>query len=202
MAGRLFDAEPGCGGVVDLTMARLAQEAGLAKGTLYLYFATKEEIFLALVLDELRLWTDELMAELQALPDPDPERVAQRLAQTLSAHTRLLRLLGILHPILERNLSPQALLAFKLDLVCLLDGPAAGLEAHLPGLGPGDGARFFRRLHAIVIGLALSSRPSPAVAALLDRPELTALRVDFAAELRAIVAALLRGWSSPDGAHT
>ncbi|MCK6506836.1 hypothetical protein L6R53_26280 [Myxococcota bacterium] len=103
-------------------------------------------------------------------------------------------MLGVLHPILERNLPPEVLLAFKLDLAALLDGPATALEAHLPGLAPGDGPAFLRRLHAVIVGLSLSSRPSPALAAVLDRPELSVMRVDFATELQAVVAALLRGW--------
>jgi TetR/AcrR family transcriptional regulator len=45
---------------VDITMARVATSAGVAKGTLYLYFRTKEELFLELY--ELRLgsWYDDL----------------------------------------------------------------------------------------------------------------------------------------------
>lgn len=197
-AGRLFDDRAGCGGVTDLTMAALARQAGLAKGTLYLYFHTKEEIFLALVLDELRGWIADLHRALDALDAPTaaatPEAVARAIAESLASRTRLLRLLGVLHPILERNLSPGVLVAFKLQLQDLLSEPAARLEAHLAVLSPGDGARFVLRLHAIVVGLALASRPPPTVAEILDREDLAGMRVDFATELEAIVAALLRGW--------
>jgi hypothetical protein len=116
------------------------------------------------------------------------------VARTLVARPRLLRLLGVLHPILERNLTTEVLLAFKLELAGVLLGPAADLEALLPGLSPGDGPAFLRRLHAIIVGLALSSRPSPALAAVLDRPELAVMRVDLPSELQAVVAAVLRGW--------
>lgn len=196
VAGRMFDERAGCGGVVDLTMASLASEAGLAKGTLYLYFSTKEEIFLALVLDELERWIDALDRDLDRLPAPTPEAVAGAVASSLASRARLVRLLGVLHPILERNLSPEALLSFKLALMQLLAEPAARLEARLPALGPGDGGRFILRLHAVVVGLALSSRPPPAVALVLARADLAAMRIDFEVELEAIVAALLRGWKA------
>ncbi|MEQ9689217.1 MAG: TetR/AcrR family transcriptional regulator, partial [Bauldia litoralis] len=39
-----------------VTMSGLAKRAGLAKGTLYLYFETREEVFLALYLDALAAW--------------------------------------------------------------------------------------------------------------------------------------------------
>jgi hypothetical protein len=66
-------------------------------------------------------------------------------------------------------------------------------------LAPGEGVRFLLRLHALVIGLHAMATPSPTVARILARPELAALRIDFAAELHATVAALLRGWAVSEG---
>src|SRR5579863_6662082 len=48
-----------------LSMADTAAEAGVAKGTLYLYFKSKEEMFLAITTDELCAWFDELDQGLQ-----------------------------------------------------------------------------------------------------------------------------------------
>ncbi|MDE2140118.1 MAG: helix-turn-helix transcriptional regulator, partial [Gammaproteobacteria bacterium] len=49
----------------ELTMDRIAADAGLAKGTLYLYFRSKEEVFLALCEHELGRWFDDLDTALQ-----------------------------------------------------------------------------------------------------------------------------------------
>lgn len=195
-AGRLFDARgPQGGGPGVLTMSALAREAGLAKGTLYLYFRTKEEIFLALVLAELAAWLGALEQGLDELHAPlAPLPVAQVVARSVRERSRLLRLLGVLHPVLEQNLEAQALLSFKLALAELLAGPATRMELRLPVLAPGDGARLLQRLHVLIVGLSQAARPVPAVAAILDRPELACMRLDFDAELIEMVAAILRGW--------
>ena len=46
-----------------LNMADTADEAGVAKGTLYLYFRSKEEMFLAIYTDQLNGWFDAMDAE-------------------------------------------------------------------------------------------------------------------------------------------
>lgn len=198
-ATRLFDAREGQLG--DLTMATLAREAGLAKGTLYLYFRTKEEIFLALVLEELGAWVAALDHRLDALGQVlSPDQVATAVVDTLAPRARLLELLGLLHPVLEKNLAPEVIQDFKEQLAALLAEPAARLERRLPVLGAGDGLRFVQRLHALVVGLQLAAHPPPAVAEVLQAcPQLAALHLDFETELRETVAALLRGWQPAGG---
>lgn len=193
-AARLFDARDGQLG--QLTMAALAREAGLAKGTLYLYFQTKEEIFLALVLEELGAWIGALDRALDATgPTSTAEQVAAAVTATLVPRERLLALLGLLHPVLEQNLPAEVIRSFKEQLALLLAEPAARLERRLPALAPGGGVRLVLRLHALVVGLQLTTRPPPRVAEVVDAcPHLAAMRLDFEQELRGTLAALLRGW--------
>jgi len=51
-AEALFAMEP----FADIHMSRVAKKAGLAKGTLYLYFESKESLFLAVVERRLTEW--------------------------------------------------------------------------------------------------------------------------------------------------
>ena len=48
------------------SMATLAKSIGLAKGTLYLYFHTREEVFLALCQHKTDSWADRITATLAA----------------------------------------------------------------------------------------------------------------------------------------
>lgn len=180
-----------------VTMADVAQRAGLAKGTVYLYYATKEALFLQLVIEALASWfaavatalTDE-RAQLEA------DALARLLVRTLTAHGELTRLLPILHPVLEQNIDEALALSFKRSLREQTAAAGALLEQRHAGLRAGDGVRFLLRLHALVIGLHAMASPSPTVARILELPELAPLRVDFAAELQATIAALLRGWQA------
>ena len=181
-----------------VTMADVAQRAGLAKGTVYLYYTTKEALFLHLVTEALDAWFVEVAEALtRERAQLGPEALAELLVRTLAAREELTRLLSILHPVLEQNIADELALGFKQRLREQTAAAGEHIERRFLDFAPGDGVRFLLRLHAVTIGLHAMARPSPSVARILARPELAALRVDFAAELQAVVAALLRGWRSP-----
>lgn len=179
-----------------VTMAEVARRAGLAKGTVYLYHATKESLFLQLVIEALARWFAAVEAALRgATTRLGPEELATLLVGTLTTQAELTRLLPLLHPVLEENIDEGLALAFKQRLGEQTAAAGELLERRCELLGAGDGVRLLLRLHALVIGLHAMASPSPTVARILARPELTALRLDFAAELQATLAALLRGWA-------
>jgi AcrR family transcriptional regulator len=68
-AVRLFSEK----GYENTSVEALAQEAGVAKGTIYSYFRTKSEIFLAFCEDEM----DYVFNELLAKTDPETNLLAQ-----------------------------------------------------------------------------------------------------------------------------
>ena len=61
-------------------MAEVAERAGLAKGTVYIYFATKEALLLDLLHEELAGWRDVLYARLDQGCTWSPELTARPLA--------------------------------------------------------------------------------------------------------------------------
>jgi AcrR family transcriptional regulator len=188
-AAQLFDRSP----FAAITMDAIAARAGLAKGTLYLYFRTKEELFLQLVLDGLGEWLEALP---HALADADPARIGAALARTLAARPAFVRLLSILHTALEQNIDVEAAAAFKRVLRERMDRAASLLEPALPMLRPGEGQLFLMRLHVLVVGLHGSANPAPAVAEALKRPDLALFRIEFENELAALVTTLLCGWDA------
>lgn len=97
-------------------MSQVAREARLAKGTLYLYFDTKEELFLALLTDHLRTWLQELHTLLQERRPQQPTEITATLLQSIQGKENLRRLLLLLNTVLARRLSPQTLLNFRRDL--------------------------------------------------------------------------------------
>ena len=70
----------------DVTMRGVAQGAGLAKGTVYLYVETKEELFLAVQKQQFALWFDGVDAQLAAMDAPATiETVADAITDSLVA---------------------------------------------------------------------------------------------------------------------
>ncbi|MBI5542381.1 MAG: TetR family transcriptional regulator [Deltaproteobacteria bacterium] len=181
-----------------LTMSGVASQAGLAKGTLYLYFPTKEALLLALLEARLEAWLDELERRFSAQPSPlGSAAAADILCETIVADEAAVGLLVILGTILEHNLPGGRIREFKLWLLGRLERAGAALERKLPFLGPGGGMLLLVRLHALIAGLGQIARPASAVAAVLASPELAAFRLDFDTELRALLRALLRGIEAP-----
>ncbi|MBU3698595.1 MAG: TetR/AcrR family transcriptional regulator [Candidatus Kapabacteria bacterium] len=62
-------------GIATTTMERIAQEAELAKGTLYLYFRNREELLMGLLADDIAVLTSSLQQVVES-PVPPPEKLA------------------------------------------------------------------------------------------------------------------------------
>ncbi|NVJ15815.1 TetR/AcrR family transcriptional regulator [Myxococcus sp. AM010] len=182
----------------EVKMADVAGRALLAKGTVFLYFPTKEALFLALLEDLLFAWFDRLdglLAEdTAAWTSP---RLARTVAESLEGEETLTRLLALLQTVLEQNVTAEQLRPFKERLLAALLRAGTRVEQRLSFLQAGDGPRFFIHLHALVTGLRQMADVAPVAREVLEAlPHLAPLRVDFTAELTAALSTLLRGLES------
>lgn len=178
----------------ELSMAMVAREAALAKGTLYLYFRTKEELFLAMAEGELLSWfeeIDEILA--RSRRELGTGELAQLLARSLSSRPRLPRLLAILHTVLERNIEHLIALRFKQFLATRTHRSGRLLERRLPFLPEGAGSQLILRVHALVLGFWQMSDASPVVKGLFVAPGLELFKVDFTEALESTLSDLLTG---------
>lgn len=190
-ARAMYEREPS---FAAFTMGALAAEAGLAKGTLYLYFRTKEELFLALLETGFDGWFDDVDARLDASgAEMTPDGAAEVLVASIRGRETLARLLSILPTIVEHNVEYDAALRFKRQVMRRADVTGHRLEARLPFLRTGEGARFLVHLHALVIGVWQLAEPSAVIRRVMETPELAPARVDFAEDLRFLLATLLSG---------
>lgn len=99
----------------DLSMSHVAKEAKLAKGTLYLYFDTKEELFLALLSEKVHDWLTELADRLEQQPCHDAAALAHLFAEVASREAQTRRLMLLLSSVRGR-LSAESLQHFRRDL--------------------------------------------------------------------------------------
>ena len=197
-ARAMYEREPS---FAAFTMSALADRAGLAKGTLYLYFRTKEEVFLALVEGLFDDWFDDVDGRLdRARGEWTAERAAALLVETVRERRTLVRLLSILGTIVEQNVEPGSALRYKLHVMERSAATGARLERRLPFLAPGRGARLLVHLHALVIGLWQLAEPSPVIREVMARPEMEGARVDFERDLSLLLRAVLDGMRTESGA--
>lgn len=93
------------------SMAQLARKAGVVKGTLYLYFKSREELFLTLYEQSLIRWSQVFMGYLT--DSLTSRRYAQTLYTTAMADGSFVPLLIRLEHVIEHNVATERLIQSK-----------------------------------------------------------------------------------------
>jgi len=193
-AEALLHADPGGG----IAVEDLARRAGLAKGTVYLYFRTREEVLLQVHLARLHALFDTLEAALAA-PEVDPAyRAVRATLRYLRGHPEFLPLATNCRSMLESNASADAALEYKLAIGQRLAAIGARIEALYPQMRPGEGMALLMGSYALMLGLWQLTDPPACLREAMQRPELSMFHVDFEKQL---AAALLAIWAGTVGAQ-
>jgi AcrR family transcriptional regulator len=180
-AARALFAERGLAG---FAMTEVAERAGVVKGTLYLYWPTREELLLSALEELLWQWLDELDGRLDDARVPAPPRkLAALVCDSLASYEPLGRLLAVLQTVLEHNVARASIVRFKSELLVRMAATGARLERHLP-LRDGHGVRVLLHLNALLVGMVQMADSAPLVKEVLSQPALTALEVELPRELR------------------
>ena len=164
-------------------MITVAQKAGIAKGTVYLYFKTKEELFLAMLVQEFAAWFDEADACFKEIQTGQGSCTVDELitlmGRSLENRSTLVRLTAILHSILEQNIDFATALHFKQMLLARILQTGALLETCLPFLKPGQGIFVMLQVYVLLIGVQQLAEPAPMVKRAIKQKGLGVFQVDF-----------------------
>jgi AcrR family transcriptional regulator len=167
-------------------MAEVAARAGLAKGTLYLYFRGREALWLELLNGCLRRWVEAIEVRVVA-----GEAVPAAIIDSARVDPMLIPLCTYNATLIEPNAGPDEAERFKEasagHIVRLGDflGPRLGLE-------PADARRRVLLTYAMLLGLWQMSTPTAPLEAQDRRPGFWSR--DWDAEALAGLGAL---WSAP-----
>jgi AcrR family transcriptional regulator len=182
-----------------ISMADIATATDMAKGTVFLYFKTKEELFFCITVEEFEKWLDA-MDELfsgfaRKKTKLNKEQFLQTLGSLLQQHTLLLRLITILNNVLEHNIDYQEALRFKQIMGKRLPQTGAFMEQCLPELQPKQGFKFILWMYAFVIGFNHMAEPAPVIREVYRRePALRDMQIDFKTSYFDALNTVLDGW--------
>ena len=187
-AAELARRDPSCGCSVD----QLAAKAGVAKGTVYLYFGSREEVLLAVHEKQSHELFDVVERALAAAK-VSADSVVRAGLRYVHAHPQFYPLAANCRNMLDTNVSTEAALAFKLGIGKRLQVLGQRIEEIYPGLRPGEGAALLMNSYAMIIGLWQQADTPLSLRPVMERPEMRIFKIDFEKQL---TAALLDLWQA------
>ena len=97
----------------EITLKEIGQETSFSRPTIYNYFRTKEEIFLALFEREYMRWNEDLETILDENDALTNTQIAEKIARSLEKREQLLKLLSMNNFDMEANSRQELLTTFK-----------------------------------------------------------------------------------------
>ena len=137
----------------EITIKEIGAATSFTRTSIYNYFETKEEIFLALLQKEYELWVeamDAVMAERAAMTR---DELAQAIARTLTDRPRLLRLLSMNLYDMEANSRPERLTEFKVAYGASLDAVNRMVGKYVPEMDEKARKQFLYAFFPFIYGI-------------------------------------------------
>ena len=97
----------------DITLKEIGQQTSFTRTSIYNYFETKEEIFLALFAEEYELFAEDLDRLLEQREMLPPDELSSELAHALERRPLMLKLLSMNLYDMEANSRMERLVEFK-----------------------------------------------------------------------------------------
>jgi len=173
-----------------INMSEIARTADLAKGTVYLYFQTKEELFLTLFQRKFGAVMESIRETLSALETPASKtQIRDILVQKTTQERQLIRLMALTNIIFEHNISYDKAREYKLWLTQSAFGVGQVLDEKLE-LETGQGLQILYRLYVFVVGMENIANPPPIIQQVYEDEEMLQ-HPDLEEELEALLTLVL-----------
>ena len=137
----------------EITLKEIGSITSFSRPTIYNYFETKEEIFLALFKREYDRWNAQLLAILEENDQLTKAQLADRIAQSLAERQQLLKLLSMNNYDMEANSRQELLTIFKQSYGRSLELMNTLLEKFCPEMSAADIRNFIYTFFPFMFGI-------------------------------------------------
>ncbi len=137
----------------DITLKDISAQTSFTRTSIYNYFQTKEEIFLALLQREYELWNAELEKIMTEFPALTKAGFADKLAGSLENREQLLKIMSMNHYDLESSSRPERLAEFKVAYGNSLRIVMRCLEQYFPQMPIAEKQRFLYTFFPFMFGI-------------------------------------------------
>lgn len=179
-------------GFKDMTIRDIAAKTTFTRTSIYNYFQTKEEIFLALLQREHELWIADLEAIVRSHETLSADGFADEFSRTLEKRGCMLKLMSMNLYDMEGNSRIENLVAFKTVYAAAREAVAGYLKKFFPRMSDLDRQEFIYALFPFMFGVypyttASEKQKEAMELAHLDYPAYSIYEI-----VRAFVSRLLR----------
>jgi TetR/AcrR family transcriptional regulator len=176
------------------TMSVIAQQAGLSKGTLYLYFKTKEEIFLQLYLHKLQEWHESVGDKLNKSSGNISEtEFAEIITDYVIKNPLLLKMGSLVRGVLEENTDEKIIVETKMQISQLLERCGRLTCQKFSGVTLSQAVQIHMRIYALIFGLWQITSSPKHIRKMIDKARINAFESDFYDIVVESVATFLKG---------
>ncbi len=140
-------------GFNEITIRDIGTKTSFTRTSIYNYFQTKEEIFLALLAREHEAWAGDLKAVLRENETLSAAGFAEELARTLERRGCMLKLMSMNLYDMEGNSRLENLVAFKKVYACTMQAVTLCLEKFFPRMTGRDVQEFLYALFPFLFGV-------------------------------------------------
>ena len=137
----------------DITIKEISTFTSFSRPSIYNYFETKEEIFLALFQREYMRWNEDLEALIDDNKKLSVKQYADKLAHTLDDRSKLLKLLSMNMYDMEENSRMELLTDFKAEYGRSLVLVEKSLEKFFPEMSKAERNEFIYSFFPFMYGI-------------------------------------------------
>lgn len=137
----------------EITLKEIGNELPFSRPTIYNYFETKEEIFLALFRREYERWIVDLDAIYNNNDSLAKEELASKIARSLADRPQLLKLIAMNIYDMEANSRIEQLTEFKRTYRRLIETLGGIFDKFLIGRAEGEKKNLLRMFFSFVFGV-------------------------------------------------
>jgi AcrR family transcriptional regulator len=175
------------------SVSEVAAAAGVAKGTVYLYFPSKEEMLLALHERHVENFFEQLIKKVSRAEPIGFDDVMPVTLKYLIRWPGYLELTTRCFSAMDREMPIDTALAFKARVAQRLQAAGVHLDRHF-AKPAGSGVALLLHSYGLIVGLWQLHHPNERFGVLMKRPELKTFDRNYETEIETALRALWRGW--------
>lgn len=140
-------------GFKEITIKDISEKTTFSRPSIYNYFETKEEIFLALLKKEYVLWIQDLEKMITTYESLNKDDFAKELSKTIANRNNMLKLLAMNLYDIEENSSLNALVDFKQVYGNSINTVKSCLSKFIPTMTIKEQEEFIYELYPFMYGI-------------------------------------------------